>query len=64
MGRLALSIEYLEGRAKMLTIKENQPKVLNNDVNGQEIDITEEMDEIIRLTYKILQKREQTSKLD
>ena len=48
----------------MLTIKENQPKVLNNDVNGQEIDITEEMDEIIRLTYKILQKREQTSKLD
>ena len=48
----------------MLTIKENKPKVISNDVKGQEIDITEEMDEIIRLTYKILQKREQASKLD
>ncbi len=48
----------------MLIIKENQPKVLNKDDKGQEIDITEEMDEIIRLTYKILQKREQASKLD
>ena len=46
----------------MLTIKETPTQAI--DVNGQEIDITEEMDEIIRLTYKILQKREQASKLD
>ena len=48
----------------MLTIKENQTQVLSNNGKGQEIDVTEEMDEIIRLTYKILQKREQASKLD
>ncbi len=48
----------------MLTIKENQTEILGDIVKGQEIDITEEMDEIIRLTYKILQKREQASKLD
>jgi hypothetical protein len=45
----------------MLTIKEEPTEAINN--GGQEIDVTEELDEIIRLTYKILQKREQASKL-
>ena len=46
----------------MLTIKEAPTQAINAD--GQEIDVTEELDEIIRITYKILQKREQASKLD
>ena len=49
----------------MVTLKEQpSPEEANGAVEIREIDVTEELEEIIRLAQKILRKRTKAFKLD